>query len=169
MYRGILYFEIQKGSGQAMKNKAAVLIVSISLLCGINLYAQLFQVMDELLVEETASFGKSVYMVLVASEKIPEESSVSDAVSALQSKNWGIRMKEEASPITLGEICYLLMRAFDISGGIMYSLIPGPHYAAREMLYREILIDESDPGGPLSGEEVMTLVSRTIEFKEGTL
>jgi hypothetical protein len=59
------------------------------------------------------------------------------------------------------------MRALDIPGGIMYSMFPGPRYAAREIAYLGFVRGSGAPGRTVSGNEVMYILGRVLEWKEG--
>jgi hypothetical protein len=129
-------------------------------------YAQIEEQIDSLLKEENASFDKTAYIVLVASEYCEETQSPADALEILKSKNWNISTKGGGETISLGEYSYLLMKAFNIPGGIMYMLLPGPRYATRELAYLKLITEKPDPTRPVSGEEVMTILTRVLNRKE---
>ena len=131
------------------------------------LYCQLEDQIDLLLEEEHASFGKAVYLVLVASDICGETATLDSALGVLKGKNWGITVKEAENPITLGEYSHLLMKAFNIPGGLLYMLIPGPRYAVRELAYHKLILEDPYPERPVSGNEVMTILTRLIDWKEG--
>ncbi|MCL2209777.1 MAG: hypothetical protein FWC19_07515 [Treponema sp.] len=48
-------------------------------------------------------------------------------------------------------IALLLMRAFNIQGGVMYIMTGSPHYAFRELVYKGIIQDRTDRYQFLSG------------------
>ena len=63
-------------------------------------------------------------------------------------------------------ISLLLMRSFEIKGGLLYSLFKNPHYAYRELIYKDIIQGRSDPLMAVSGSELLFLVSRVLSIKE---
>ncbi|MBN2536228.1 MAG: hypothetical protein JXB88_25325 [Spirochaetales bacterium] len=131
------------------------------------LFAQLNEQIDLLMEQEKASFGRAVYLVLVASEFCDESVTLAGALEILKGKDWGIPPKEAEDTLTLGEYSYLLMRAFNIQGGIMYKILPGPRYAVRELAYLKLILENPEPGRIVSGEEVMSLLTRVLSWKEG--
>ncbi|MBN2444584.1 MAG: hypothetical protein JXJ04_24695 [Spirochaetales bacterium] len=148
------------------KNKL-IIICFILFMVSISItYAQLEEQIDSLLGEENAGFDKTTYVVLVASGECEETASLADALDTLKSKNWGITLKGSDDSISLGEYSYLLMKAFNIPGGIMYMLLPGPRYAVRELAYLKLLIENPDPARLMTGEEVMTILTRVLDWKE---
>jgi len=130
------------------------------------LFAQFDEHIDVILKQENISFGQAVYIVLVASEQCDENAGVAGALEKLRSNGWKIRIKGENDAITLGEYSYLLMKAFNIPGGLMYMMFPGPRYAVRELEYKQLLVENPSQGRTLSGEEAMTLLARVVSWKE---
>jgi hypothetical protein len=128
--------------------------------------AQSNQLIDELLQEEKATFGKSAYLCLSAANLIPERSGVTDALAYLEKAGWGMTVKKADEPILLGELAYLLMKSFNMSGGIMYSLAPGPRYACRELAYLEIITGRIHPDRIISGERALQIISNVVAWKE---
>ena len=127
------------------------------------LEAQSNTVIDALLGSREAAFGDAVYLVLSAAKIVPEKATPNDAVWALQAKNMGIAGRSAKEPITLGEYAFLLMKAFDVRGGIMYRLFPGPRYACRELAFLGLLEGNMVPRRRLGGEEAVRIVSRFLE------
>jgi hypothetical protein len=132
------------------------------------LNAQLEQQIDQLIEEESASFGRVVYVVLSSLTLCNETDSIEEAIAALNDKNWGIKTKSENEQITLGEYSFLLMKAFNLNGGLMYTLFPGPRYAVRELAYNKLIPGNADPDRSMTGEEVMTIFTRLANSGEGS-
>lgn len=66
----------------------------------------------------------------------------------------------------LDGIALLVMRSFDIGGGIFFSLAKNPHYAYREMTYRDILQGRIDPAMPVSGDILLYVCNRILSQRE---
>ena len=141
-----------------------ILLIAAALM---PLGAQSNEVLDELLEREEASFGEASYLVLVAVDRLPEEASLAEATAALPEQGWTIRLRDPEEPVRLGEYAYLLMQAFEVKGGIMYRVFPGPRYAARELAYLKIVRGNAAPSRRLSGEDLMQILRRLMEWKEG--
>ncbi|MCF7914992.1 MAG: hypothetical protein K9L66_07500 [Spirochaetaceae bacterium] len=136
-------------------------ILSIS-----HLYAQSNETLDRFLAQERAVLGYSAYMVLTAADELPEESSPQEAAMAVSRIGWMDTSTASNDPISLGEYSYLLMKAFDIRGGLMYTLFPGPRYAARELKYLQCIPGKSTPGRSISGTDAVQILGRVLEWKE---
>lgn len=147
-----------------------IIFLSLVLVClPLIVSAQSNAVIDELLEKETADWGNTAYLVLSAAELIDENTEISKVLSILEKQQWNLKLHKEKQSITLGEYSYLLMKAFNVPGGLMYMLIPGPRYAARELSYLNFIDDDSSPYRTLSGEEVLRIMGRLLEWKEANI
>ena len=153
-----------------MRKRSPVLVLPAALLLliasALALSAQSNELINALLDEAEADFGKAVYLALTAGALIPEDASVEEALAELNARQWNIGEKTAEDPMNLGEYAYLLMRIFDVQGGLMYRLFPGPRYAARELAFREIVRGDPSPGRALSGEEAMRILGALMEWVE---
>ena len=66
----------------------------------------------------------------------------------------------------LDGISLLLMRSFNIEGGILYSLTNNPHYAYRELIYRDVIRGRTDPAMNVSGELFLFLTGRVLSQRD---
>ena len=151
-----------------MNKMALVIVVCLfSLPLTAQLFAQSNRLIDEILAEEKAAFGKSVFLVLAAAGLVPETASVGETLSFLESTGWRVRMKEADTPIRLGELSFIVMKSFKIPGGLFYSIFPGPRYAARELKYLRFYTGRFDASRVLSGDEVIEILGKALAWKEG--
>jgi hypothetical protein len=58
------------------------------------------------------------------------------------------------------------MEAFDIPGGLMYRIAPGPRYAVRQLRFRRILLERIDATEEISGLQALRLIGNAIEWTE---
>ena len=140
------------------------LIFLISAVC---VSAQSSDIVDDLLDQGTAKFGESVYMITVGSGVVDESASIETAMKTAAEKHW-IKSRDDAKDdISLGEVAFITMKALKMHGGLMYLIFPSPRYAVRELAYLGIIQGEAHPGNPLSGEDVMDILSKAIALKGG--
>jgi hypothetical protein len=131
------------------------------------LAAQSNQLLDQILDQPELSFGQAAYLVLTATQKLPDEAGPEQAAEALADSGWKVKVRPADTPITLGEYSYLLMQAFALKGGLFYRLFPRPRYAARELAYRAWITGKAYPGRTLSGEEAVRMLGKVMEAREG--
>jgi outer membrane protein OmpA-like peptidoglycan-associated protein len=66
----------------------------------------------------------------------------------------------------LDGISLLLMHSFNIGGGILYSLTNSPHYAYRELIYKDVIRGRADPAMNVSGELFLFLTGRILSQRD---
>jgi hypothetical protein len=125
-------------------------------------FAQTAAKLDIILETERVSFGQAALIVLPAAGLLPPDAGEAEAFA--KAGPWLPRRAERNIPIKLGELSRLVMGAFDLSGGFMYALFPGPRYACRAMAWRRLLPPGADPGSFLNGEELLYVTGRTLVF-----
>jgi len=148
-----------------MKKWGALLCLLI--LGSFRLSAQSNQLMDQLLQEPRATFGDVVYLTLAAVKIVPETATPDQAIQALQQKNWKVKILAANAPVSLGDYSYLLMKAFNVTGGIFYSLFPSPRYACRELGFLRVIPSDARPLRSVSGEEAVRILSNMISLRGG--
>ena len=148
-----------------MKRLLFLSIVILLIFVAFSGFSQTTDIVDTILEQEKTEVGHAAYMVLVAAGELSESASPEEAVSVLNKKGWNFSSKEADEPIRLGEYSYIIMRAFDIRGGIFYSLFPGPRYAARELVYKKFVTGGLSYLRDVSGEEALRILGRVLEWK----
>ncbi|MCL2721275.1 MAG: OmpA family protein [Treponema sp.] len=66
----------------------------------------------------------------------------------------------------LDDVCLLFMKAFEIKGGMMYSMRGSPHYAYRELVYLEVVQGRTDPAMTVSGERFLFFTNRMLSRQD---
>ncbi len=132
------------------------------------LMAQSNTIIDSLLNEKKADMGQTVYMVLSAASMIDDSVDVPGALAALKKEQWpGFKTVEASDTLSYGEYSFLLMKAFGLSGGVLYHFLPGPRYAVRELKYRGFVDAGTDPHQKISGDDVVRILGYVLDWKEG--
>ena len=147
-------------------NKYLAVIFFLLLLLPVHARAQTAAEMDTMLGATEVSAAGAARFVLGAAELLPPGLSGAAAESAAyemaRSKGW---IKAAASDaISLKETAFLLMNAFELKGGAMYSLFHNPRYAYREMVYRKLIQGASDPDMKVSGIRFLQILGRTLSY-----
>ena len=129
--------------------------------------AQSNQLLDRLLAEPQATFGDVVYLTLAAAKLVPDTATPEEAIQSLQQQGWKVKLYSSEAPISLGDYSFLLMKAFKLSGGIFYSLFPGPRYACRELGFLKVIPSDARPLRNVSGEEVVRILGNVLALPGG--
>ena len=77
-------------------------------------------------------------------------------------KGWFPEGTTPDESITLGKLSFLIMQAFDIKGGMMYAIVPGPRYAFRTMVSRSFIQGSADPAMTVNGERFLHILGRVL-------
>ena len=151
-----------------MLKKFLIPYVVLFLLTVAGLAAQSNELLDDFLSRPAADLGTSSYLILAAAGQISPDDTLEDAADWLREKGLDGKLKDTNydRPIRYGEFAYIMMEAFALKGGIMYSVFPGPRYAAREAAYRKWLLGSSVPGRTLEPFEVLNALMLQTEGEE---
>ena len=149
-----------------IRRRAVILGTLLLFIPGI-LLAQSNDEIDRLLSQDPAQAGQTAYLVLTAAEVIDDTTTPGQALVAAQERGL---LSEEArvdDAVRFGEFAYLLTDSFGIPGGLMYRLIPGPRYAAREVVYQGWSRSRRAPGEELSGNAAVRIMSVYLNQEGG--
>lgn len=130
-------------------------------------FGQTNEIIDEVLEEEQLSYGNAAYLVLVASDRLPETSSPEAAVSELEGLGWAFESRSPDETVSFGEYSYLMMEALEFPGGLMYRLIPGPRYAARDVSAMGIAEGYAITSMDISGDRALRMLGRALAYRDG--
>ena len=124
--------------------------------------------MDAMLAADTISSARAARFVLGAADLLPAGVAGADAERAAydmaSSRGWINAASGEAA--TLKDTAFLIMKAFDLKGGVMYSLFGNPRYAYREMVYRKLITGQADQGMKVSGSRLLLILDKVIRNEE---
>jgi len=152
-----------------MGTKRTVVLVLILALGFASLAsAQSNETIDAILAEEEATAGSAAYTALTAAEMLDDESSPEKAVTMAQEAGWLPEAVGAKSEATFGMLAHLLMQAFEVKGGLMYRIFPGPRYAAREFVSQGWSQVRREPGETISGEFLLRVTGSFLESREVT-
>ena len=132
-------------------------------------FAQTAAELEAMLNAQTVSAAGMARFVLGAADLLPPGLSGPEAESAAYdmaaSNGWIKKNADDA--VTLKDAAFLTMKAFDLKGGVMYSLFKNPRYAYREMVYRKIIMGRTDQGMKVSGPGLLQILDKTIIYAGG--
>jgi hypothetical protein len=137
----------------------------VSIVCS---FAQSNTFIDTVLEKKEVTRGEAFFLALASADLVKPEGTVKEAMDYIESNKWDLPRDPEA-PVSLGELCFVLMKAHQLSGGVMYSIFPGPRYAAREFEYMGWVRRSPVPSRRVSGEEVLQIIGQVLEYKNPTV
>jgi hypothetical protein len=139
--------------------KVRALLSVLFLGVAFSLEAQQNKVVDDFLAQSPAKLGSAAYLVMVGAGRMPDASSLDEGF-ALAKKLGSLPAAAEASSgLKAEELALLVMKGFDIPGGVMYSILPTNRYAFKELVTRGVIDASTKPESLLSGEEALRVIS----------
>ena len=149
-----------------MKSRILPILLFLALAISAPLHAQTAAEIDALLKADTVSAAGLARFVLGAADLLPPELSGAGAEKAaydMAASNGWIKTAAEEN-VTLKDTAFLIMKAFDLKGGIMYSLFKNPRYAYREMVYRKLIMGHADQAMTLNGSRLLQILDKTMSY-----
>lgn len=130
-------------------------------------FAQSNERIDELLGQREARVDSAAYIALSAGGLIGEGDSPERAFALLLEEGWldGSRKPEE--PVLIDEFSFIVMKALNLPGGVLYTVFPGRRYAYRELVFLDVVNGSGGPGRTMSGEEVIRILRGALARKGG--
>jgi len=143
-----------------------LLFLSVFAFAPSALQAQTAAELDTMLQVTAVSAAKAARFVLGAADLLPPGLSGADAEKAAYDKasSNGWIMADAGENITMKDASFLIMNAFSLKGGMMYSLLKNPRYAYREMVYQKLITGRTDSAMKVSGPRLLYILDKTMSF-----
>jgi len=122
---------------------------------------------ETLLNTRAVTYAQASRFVLEAADVLAA-SDANEAFNYAQENGWlpgNIAAEDEAQ---LNHISRLLMRSFQVKGGLLYSVTKSSRYAYRELIYISVIQGRVDATMPVSGERLLFYVGRMLAYKGGS-
>lgn len=132
----------------------------------VGCFAQSNDRIDELLSQEQAEFGHIVYVLLNAGGIVEDQTSVESAYGRYAELGWLLAKKPIDAPLSVGELSYIIMKSLGLRGGLMYTILPSPRYAHRELVYKGMISGKIRAERKVSGDEVLRYVGTILRMME---
>lgn len=145
------------------KKKLLWCSLSLLLATSVPLSAQTAEIMDRIIATPAISVSQAAYLVFVASGKLAEDSSPDQAFTLFEEMNWVDSHGNPDRPLLAAEYAYLLTKSYGLRGGLLYTLLPSPRYAFRDLVYRGIFGSRGDPDETVTGVEAVRLLGKVMD------
>ena len=152
-----------------MAKKRLLVFTALLLVCACLAFGQSNDQIDLILNQETASIGAAAYLAMSSAGLVEDGASFARAVSVAQDAGLLDAAAAADAPATFGQFAYMMMGAHEVSGGMMYLLLPGPRYAAREFVYQDWTPVHRGPEDQIDGQFLIRVSGRFLESLEASL
>jgi len=134
------------------------------------LHAQTADEIQTLLQTPAVSYAQAARFVLEAADVNGpyDKTSGQDAARFAAENKWLPQKADAQDAISLENLSLLIMKAFNLKGGPMYSLFKSAHYSYREMVFKDLIQGRSDPRMKVSGYTMLLIVNRLLYRVEDT-
>jgi outer membrane protein OmpA-like peptidoglycan-associated protein len=143
--------------------KKSVLFLSISFISSF-LSAQTAGELESVLSTQAINFAQASRFVLAVADIVDETTEAGAAYTLARERGWLPKDVSSDNPVSLGELCFLIMKAFNIEGSFLYGVFPGPHYAFRELNYLKLIPGQRDPDMRVSGERFLQILGMVAAY-----
>ena len=139
------------------------LIMLVLLMIPAFLTAQTARELETVLEAPAVTCAQAAYFVYSSREGSTRSTRPETAFEQALERGWVPQGTTQAESITLGKLSLLLMKAYDIKGGMMYAIFPGPRYAFKTMVSRSFIQGTADPSMTVSGEQFLLILGNVLE------
>ena len=144
--------------------KKHIFLLTVCLVLALPAFAQTATELDGLLDAQAVSYAQAARFVLRAADVA--DLSQAEAFRYAEEQKWLPGDASAGGQVRLDGLSLLVMRAFDIKGGFLYSALKSPHYAYRELEYKGIIVGRADPHMIVSGEHFLFILGRVLSLSE---
>jgi hypothetical protein len=137
------------------------LIAAGLLFCAVLVWGQTAAEMERLLDTKEITYAQAAWFTLASAQEDPPPNPAAAFALALEMA-WLPENAEPGGPVKLRNLSLLMMKAFDLEGGLMCRLFPGPRYAYREMIRRGFIEGRAYPGFTVSGERFLQILGNVL-------
>ena len=139
------------------------LILTMLFALPVALHAQTAARLEALFETEAINWEQAAAFVLEASDT---GGSVIDAFHFAAQQQWLPKNVSPEDTALLNGVALLLMRSFDLPGGVFYSMFKSPHHAYRELVYINVIRRNTDPRAAVSGQQMLLMIDRILAMAE---
>jgi hypothetical protein len=131
------------------------------LFCAALAWAQTAAELERLLDTKEITYGEAAYFTLASVMENPPGNPPIAFALALE-KGWLPDNAGFDGSIKLRNLSLFMMKAFNLEGGLMYRIFPGPRYAYREMTRQGFIEGRAYPGFTVSGERFLLILGKLL-------
>ena len=129
-------------------------------------FAQTSADIEAVLGEEQITFEQAAFFTLALATENQQDGPQA-AFALVKERGWLPESTESGNVIDYKCLSYLIMKAFDLDGGLMYRLTGNQRYAYREMRSRGFLSGRVYSSLPVSGEQLLQILGNVTDEQGG--
>jgi len=143
-----------------MKKRYRLLILFLFFPVFLNAQGQTADLIESLLQTRAVSYEQAAWFVVEALD-IGNFNPQQALVHAIESK-WLPERINANEKITLQRLAHMVIQAFEVPSGPMYTIFSTPNYAYRDLVQQNIIQGRTSPGMDVTGEMLLFIVNRVL-------
>ena len=143
-----------------------ILLFLVLVILAHGIWGQNAATIDSLLEKQQVSMSDVAWIMFGAANIIDENTSPTAAFVELQQRSKRYTRYRPGDAATLADLCLIGMIAFDVPGGIMFTITRAPRYAFRDARYRRIIPGGLNPQSKVSGANALRYTGRFIYYSD---
>ena len=137
--------------------KKGLLLLPVLLLPIFPAWSQSAADVESLLAQKEITFEQAAFFTCSAALNEPP-ATPSEAFAQARDRGWLPAQAESSGAVTMGGLSLLVMKAFDLNGGMMYRFFGNQRYAYREMKDRGYITGRAYQRLAVSGEQFLQIL-----------
>lgn len=140
--------------------KKKILVIALLLVVfAAAVSAQSADALTRLIEADKATVGDIAYFLAVYRGSVSENATATDAIRALQEENICSNSVSADNVLTYKVFAGMLMRTWNVRGGLMYTLTKSDRYALRDLQAKGFISSGADPVAAVSGYEALAVIN----------
>lgn len=144
----------------ALRIHGLVVVVLVFAVAGTG--AQDALLIDELRSQDALSIGQAAFLLYRSAIQDNPPATIPQSMERLAERHRRFRDVDADEAVRLSDFTLIALNAFDVPGGIMYSVTDSPRYAYREAVYRQVVQGRTSPRDEVSGDRALRVVHRLL-------
>ncbi|MCL2759321.1 MAG: hypothetical protein FWD22_03835 [Treponema sp.] len=144
--------------------KSAVVLL-ILFIAAVPVFSQTAEEIDHLLTLDTVNYGQAAWLILNAAG-VPDMTEPSLAFIYAKEKNWLPGNASIDNNARLDGVSLLIMNAWNLKGGIMYSITKSARYAYRELVYINVIQGRFSPRMAVAPDQLLYMINFILAREE---
>lgn len=143
--------------------KKAVLWAALWLAAVVPGFSKANEQINDILNQKQIKAESAAYLLLTAKGYVPDATAPDVALADLRRRGWTTLQTGDA--VSIETLSWLLVKTFEVSGGLLSAVFPSPRYAYRDLAFYGLINDSRGPGRLISGEELLRTLQKVMDFK----
>ena len=136
------------------------------LFSALPVFSQSSEKISAILNSEKITCGQLAYLAGTYTNEVPEDSDEEGAFEILAKAGYFPAECAASTELTLKQTSFVLAKAVNLKGGLLYTLTGSPRYAFRELKAIGALPSSADPDMKLSGRDALGLMNSLLPDSE---